>query len=154
MVAATGVANRANQEDEVGVENLRTSDFTAGQTDGPDLQGVAVTGSGTGVYTFDEAVVADTGNTATNVVENELFLDLADGTRLQCTAATVGGASSNQVTCSSYTVLVSGGGTATAAQVASAVLGEVDDGAVRDSSGNLNPEGAEVTTGSTGTPRT
>jgi hypothetical protein len=90
---------------------------------------------------------------ATNVVEDRLFLVLADGARLQCTAATVGGSGGNTVTCTSYVVVIQDGGQATAAQVASAVLGTVDDGAVRDSAGDTNPEGAEVTSGGTGTPR-
>ncbi len=161
---ATTVA-LTNEQDEVGQANTTATDGgqTAGRTDNPDLTGVSLAqgtnqfGSQTGfqaTYTFDEAV--DTTPTA-----GGFFLYLADGTRLFGTNCTTGtttsgsGQNNNTVTCSAFDV--AGGTTdATSAQIGSAVLGTVDSGAVTaldntTQNAGSNPEGAEFTSGGTGT---
>jgi len=144
-----------NRDDEVGVTNAAATTITPGRTGAPDLTGVALAG-GTGgafdparaIYTFDEDITAAT---AAN-----LYLFLASGTRLTCTAPIVvasGGAAgtNNTVTCSSFTG-VSPDPAVAQTQIKSAVLGTVDAGAVTPADGGpSNPIGAEATTGGTGT---
>ncbi len=153
---------RPNEEDEVGVANQQQSPSqTPGMTDDPDLTGVSLAqgtnqfGQQTGftaTYTFDEAV-----NPVAAGNEDLFFLYLADGTRLtgsDCDTGTTTsgtGQNNNTVTCTTFT-----GGTGTAAQqnqqLGSAVLGTVDNGAVTAVGDNgTNPEGAEFTSGGTGT---
>jgi putative cell wall-binding protein len=139
---------QTNEQDEVGVANTATAPSqTAGRTEGPDLTGVAlattqdVFNTVTGVeatYSFDEDVTVNGAGL--------FYLFLADGTRLDGTNCTVGGTeeTDNTVTCTFA-------GTADDRdQALDATLGTVDFGAVTDGA-NLNPEGAEFTTGGTGT---
>ena len=172
--AVTDVAgtNPANQADEVGVANSAATTLTPGRTGAPDLVSVALSSTTSGfstvwtaVYTFDEALAADV--TAAGVAP-QLFLHLADGSRLACQAAGVvigsgtNGLTTSQVACSSY-AFVDGTpdqsgtntGPATAAQVGASVLGTVDQlatpvvGNLADTADNYTPEGAEVTSGGT-----
>lgn len=153
-----------NERDEVGVTNTQaTPGRTPGQTAAPQLtavalnQGVDQFGNPTGfraTYTFDEAVQL-------TVDATKFYLYLADGTRLTATDCArvnttadtppqpAGTAGRDQVRCTGY-----GLPAATAsATIGSAVLGTVDNGAVLAAdNGQTNPEGAERTTGGTGTP--
>ncbi len=146
-----------NEQDEVGVANAQT---TAGQTPGqinaPELRSVALSvgtdifNNPTGfqaLYTFDEPITV-----AVNAGDFKLLL--ADGTILTATtctrvaanAAPPGTAGENQVRCTAY-------GAATSAQVGAATVGTVGyAGVVAVDDGKFNPEGAERTTGGTGTP--
>jgi hypothetical protein len=172
-VTAVAGTNLANLDDEVGVANPTATTSTPGVTGAPDLTGVALSSSTVGfvttwtaTYTFDEALGAVT----TAGVAPQLFLHLADGARMVCTAAgnvTIGtglnGLTTSQVACNGFT-FVDGApdqsgtntGPATAAQIGSTVLGTVDRtgaaGTLQDAGGNFTPEGAEITTGGTGTP--
>jgi putative cell wall-binding protein len=158
---ATTVA-LTNEQDEVGVENtIAGTSRTPGLTEDPDLTGVALaqptgtdpfgnptTGDFQATYTFDEAV------TVTPIAGN-FFLYQADGTRLVATDCATGDATAeenNTVTCTAYNVAGTSGTAATSEQVGEATLGTVDNGAVTsvDDAGT-NPEGAEFTTGGTGT---
>ena len=113
----------------------------------------------------DAAAGGNSNGTVEDVMLAGLHLYTADGIRLDCaslglpTATAVLGArasdAQDDVTCTSYVV----GGTATAAtaaQVQSAVVGTNDYGAVDDEAagGDTSPEGAALTTGGNGTPRT
>lgn len=160
VIVTSGTPGRVNRDDEVGVTNSTIGGQTPGSTAGPDLTGVALSTSTDAlgntsfraVYTFDENV--DT------PVTGEFFLYLADGTRLTCTNAVVGTAPGsgtgtqtglNTIVCTAYNI-TSGpsAGTATSAQIGSAKIGTVDDGAVNASDGGPdNPEGAAATTGGT-----
>jgi hypothetical protein len=113
------------------------------------------------VYTFDQAIAATVGPPATPDM-TKFFLYLADGSRMICTGPlTLGtglnGLTTSQVACSGYTFDdgppdQSGTytGAATAAQIGSAKLGTVDNGAVTALTGGVtNPEGAATTTGGT-----
>jgi putative cell wall-binding protein len=151
----------ANEQDEEGVANTATtSGQTPGRTDAPDLVSVSLsqttttdafgnvtTGDFEATYTFDEDV------TVTTVTDFKLYL--SDGTMLVASACALTAPTGDQVqedvdnsvTCTAYT-------NATSDQVGSAVLGTVDDGAVTEEGGTLtNPEGAEFTSGGTGTPQ-
>ena len=159
-VSSTTTPAVLNQQDEVGVANTSTeAGQTPGRTADPDLTGVALSqgtdqfNNPTGfraTYTFDEAV------DATPVV-GEFMLYLADGTQLiaqDCTTGTVltgTGQNNDTVTCTSFRA-AGAGSNATSATVGAAVLGTVDNGAVDAlADGDDNPEGAEFTTGGTGT---
>jgi hypothetical protein len=143
----TTTSPRPNQEDEVAVENPAGSRST-----GPELVAVAYTASTDGfrlTYTFDEDVdVADS---------TKLRLYLADGAQLTCGSgvATAGTteATDNTVTCTSYNQEGSAGA-ATAELVQRAVLGAVDNGAVRGQgttgTADENPEGAVAMSGGSG----
>jgi len=173
---------QTNRNDEAAATNAPTGQAgtVSGRTSAPDLVGVALSAAGTfnnqfqATYTFDEAI--------DEVNEGRLFLHLADGTRLQCTAATEGATSTSTpnnttITCTTYIVVSGpgagtggtiGAGPASNAQVGSATLGTADDGAVVEQGAVItpgvppapntpaqpntaNPEGAELTTGGTGT---
>jgi putative cell wall-binding protein len=118
------------------------------------------------------------GGNSTGTAQNTLVLGLhaytSDGIRLTCTSlanslgndATVQGArnedTDNTIACTNFNVVGTGGtdvagGAATATQIRSIVVGTVDYGAVDDESttgADTSPEGAEIATGSTGTPAT
>jgi len=180
VFAAAG-SNRPNEEDEFGATNTTVSSITPGKTVGPDLISVAIVQTkntfgtltaASAVYTFDRAIL--TGSTAGN--ESQFLLYTSDGTRLICNGgAVVEGTGSNGLTTSqamctgySYDFVTNGTGNnflgnpesptqnpsgVQPAQIASATLGTVDNCAVTDTSttGFCNPEGAEATTGGTGT---
>jgi len=159
----------SNEADEVG--QASTSGSTTGQTPGrtaaPDLTDVTIAratsdifgneGEYQATYTFDEdAVVLD---------ETKFYLYLANGTRLVAATCDEGTAETtdNTVVCSDYDVATPGGTEATSAQIGSAVLGTVGADAVANqqnadtsttatAGSERNPEGAEPTTGGTGTP--
>jgi hypothetical protein len=159
---ATTVA-LSNEQDEVGVANtLAGTVQTPGRTQDPDLTGVALIqgeattdqfgnvtpGTFQATYTFDEPV------TATPAV-GEFSLYLADGTQLVATTCATGtvttgtGQNDNTVTCTAFTI---GANAATSVQIGNATLGTVDNAAVAAlDAGGVNPEGAELTTGGTGT---
>lgn len=170
-VAAVAGTNMANGPDEVGVANPTATTVTPGRTAAPDLTGVALSSTTVGfittwtaTYTFDEALGA--GTTAAGVAP-QLFLHLADGSRLACTGlanVTIGnglnGLTTSQVSCNNFTFVAGQAGTnigpATPAQIGSAVLGTVNQfaptaaGQLADAGGTFTPEGAERTTGGTG----
>jgi hypothetical protein len=153
-----------NQHDEEGVANTSTIPAqTPGRTADPDLVSVTLSQRADqfgnlqefrATYTFDEAV--QTAPTA-----SEFSLYLADGTILLgsvCTTApTTSGANQNNttVTCTEFDGVATGTTNgAQSARIGSATLGTVDNLAVRAlDNGDTNPEGAERTTGGTGTPR-
>jgi hypothetical protein len=146
-----------NAPDEVGVTPTTsgtTTTLTPGRTAGPDLVSVALTvtrdafGAVSGVtatYTFDEAVTAP--------VNTKFFLYLNDAanSKATCGTATAGATATStpnntQVVCTGFT------GAPSLTALAGAVLGTVDDTAVTAAdAGPSNPEGAEPTTGGTGT---
>jgi putative cell wall-binding protein len=147
-------SGRPNQEDEVGIATTLTS----GRTDGPDLIAVRIevratdpfTGEPTEydvVYVFDEAL---TGGVLTTANANRFRLWRADGTPFTCAAATAAAgteAGTGAVRCSAFEA------EAAPTLIGSGVLGTVDDNAViAGDAGPSNPEGAEPTTGGTGTP--
>ena len=153
----TGAADD-NLPDEAGVANSSTgASQTPGRTAAPDLTAVALSdrtsgGFGTVIgtyatYTFDEVVDGI-------VAEGDFALYLANGTRLSPVAASceigpaAGTADDNTVRCA----FAPGGTPVSNSYAKAAVVGAVDDGAVDDAAGTLNPEGAEFTTGGTGTP--
>jgi putative cell wall-binding protein len=165
-----------NEQDEVGVANtVAGTTQTSGRTDDPDLTSVSLAqseattdefgnptpGTFQARYTFDEAVARTTvgDNVNAPATTGDFFLYLADGTRLVATNCTVGTTTTgadrndNTVTCTTFDVADGTGTDATSEQVGSATLGTVDDGAVAsaDADGGTNPEGAEFTTGGTGT---
>jgi hypothetical protein len=157
---AEAAANRVDEEGAAG--STATAGRTAGRTAGPDLTGVSLA-QGTdafnnpsgfrATYTFDEDVA---------LVNGTLFrLYQANGTSFTPSGCTVGDteATDNTVTC---TTVVAPAGATVSATIGSAVLGTVLQGAVGGvasesltvggaSNGELNPEGAELTTGGTGT---
>lgn len=160
-----------NQQDEEPVTSVNSVGAREpGFTDDPDLTGVALTrpttsdpfgnetqGDYRATYTFDEAFQS-------SPIANRFLLYLADGTRLVATTCATGtttsgtGQNNNTATCTAYRVdtdadgvLETGEPNATSAQVGSAVLGAVDNGAVTAFDGGTNPEGAKPTTGGTGT---
>lgn len=158
-LTVTTVANDSDEEGVTGTTGVAAQ--AAGRTAGPDLTGVALSRSGgtTGdfraTYTFDEDV--------TTAVPGNFFLYLADGTPLVATtcAAQTGDDDDNTVICTAFS---DEGTAATSEQVGSAVLGTVDDTAVlsrndansgaapaTDTDPARNVEGAEPTTGGTGT---
>jgi putative cell wall-binding protein len=171
-VSGTNDLNLDNQEDEVGVANERTTSTTAGETASPQLTDVTLsqttttdafgnttTGDFQATYTFDEDVV--------DIADNNFFLYQADGTRLVATNCAAGSTeeTDNTVTCTAFAVDTAGGAVATSEQVGDATLGTVDNGAVADQNpatgpgtgtaatagSETNPEGAEFTSGGTGT---
>lgn len=172
--AATGDTTRQNEADEEGVTNPRTDVRTAGRTANPDLTGVAIendtgTGNPQAIYTFDEDVdLVGTG-------DDSFYLLLSSGVRLVCTdgeATNPTGDDQDQtIRCGEYAVANADGtpsaDLASDDQVRSAVAGSVDDDAVIGEDDTLeqgfgtfvtdtafgNPEGAELTTGGTGTPQ-
>lgn len=144
-----GAIARGNQEDEVAVANANV--FTTGasneRTAGPDLIGVRINtlrdvfGTVTGAsatYTFDRAISGDP-------VEADFRLVLANGVILMaennsCTIPVSSTNASTTVTCIDYD-----DSTNQQSQVAAAVVGTVDDGAVNSFTGGfINPEGAEI----------
>jgi putative cell wall-binding protein len=156
------------QEDEVGVQNDFITGRTSGETTGPQLTAVALTndtdatGTVIGIratYTFDEDVDL--------VTPGFFYLVQADGDRFFATNCTNPASATNEDTdntvfCTEFS------GVAAASEVAelgSAVVGTVDFGAVTEEGGSnvipalpaqntqLNPEGAELATGTTGTPQ-
>jgi hypothetical protein len=159
-VTTSGGGSLPNRADELGIAGAGQTG-TPGSTDGPDLVSVALATSGSGAsqvttatYTFDEDLNAAVGASA----PARFHLYLSNGTLLTCSGTfgstfVVGssGAAQRTVTCSSFTVA---GAAATAAQVASAVLGAVDYQAVEDADAGTryNPEAGVRTTGGTGTP--
>ena len=147
-VIQAGGSNLANQEDEEAVANPRTLGITAGLTTGPDLTSVSVASNGSAVYTFDE-------NLTPRITFTALRLYRADGTLLTCQTGSL--SSQRTVTCTAFTVndptLGGAPRPAQPSEVQSAVLGAADNSAVQDSGGRPNPEGAERTGGSTGTPQ-
>lgn len=139
----------ANEQDEVGVASaVPVAGLTPGATAAPELRAVALNaatgtfGSFTATYTFDEAVAPAPIDAA------DFYLYLGDGTRLQATACAQSG--TQAVTCSTY--VTGTGAAATSTQIGNAVVGTVNNGAVVDLTGLANPEGAEPTSGGTGTP--
>ena len=163
--AQTGTADRVNDDDEVGVANdqVRTTGRIPGATAGPDLTGVNITSGASGsalvTFSFDEDIAGlpaglPAGNPASPSGTSRLFLLQGDGTRLVCTAAS---AAAGAATCTAFAFTNDAGAatmvTANDAQVRNAVVGSVDDGAVTPQDGGpSNPEGAEASTGGTGTP--
>lgn len=163
-VTEAGGTNRPNQQDEAGISNVGTgptTTTTSGRTAAPDLIAVSVerttdqfgtTSGGQVRYTFDEDVAAP--------VAAEFSVVEADGTIRTGTAATVG---TTEDTDSQVIVTFAG---ATTEAILRSVLGTVDDGAVADQAtgtgpgetvaaapgDDRNPEGAQLATGSTGTP--
>jgi hypothetical protein len=149
--------------DEVGVAGQTTVTRTPGFTSGPNLQSVSLAQFANpfggqqyrATYTFDEAVTVQS--------QTAFRLYHADGTRLTSTSCALEGATApanTRVVCTGYNVTVATtGGPATApatsAQIGSATLGTVIEGAVWGTGANVadrNPEGSRVTTGGTGTP--
>jgi putative cell wall-binding protein len=167
-VTAAAGANNVNAFDEISSVASGTT-VTPGTTAGPDLTGVLVVktnnafgdlASASVLYVFDSSITA--GATA-----SKYFLHLSDGARMVCNVILTTAASSaipaNSALCSTAAggfTFVDGSpdqsgtntGVATAAQVASGILGSVDNGAATDSSARPNPEGAKVTAGGNGTP--
>lgn len=153
VLAADNAA--ANEQDEVGVAGVApVAGLTPGATTAPELRAVALNaatgtfGSFTATYTFDEPIAPAA------IVPGDFYLYLGDGTRLVATgcaqtgpAGTIGASS---VTCTTYNTAA--GAAATSTQIGNAVVGTVDDGAVVDLTATPNPEGAEPTSGGTGTP--
>ena len=161
-VAEAAGTTRGNEVDEEALSNpgAPASTTVSGRTDGPDLIAVAVerttnqfgtTTGGQVRYTFDEDVFSATDATRFSLVE-------ADGTiRRGVGAGTVGTTedTDNQV-------VVTFGADVTTEAILRSVLGTVDDGAVvGQASGtgatavtgtDRNPEGAQLATGTTGTP--
>jgi hypothetical protein len=160
--AVFDLQNLGNQDDEVAVAPAASGGTSAGRTSGPDLTAVrnedaSIPGFVTArrlVYVFDE----DTFDTVTD--PTRLIAYTADGIRMTCTGAANISPSDqtqrpeetdNEVACTGFTLAT--GGAATVAQIAAAVLGAVDNGAVTEETGALtNPEGSVPTTGGTGTP--
>ena len=172
-VTATNVVADVNEQDEVGVTGTAvggTDGRTRGRTAAPDLTSVTIArgpsttdafgnvtqGAFQATYTFDGDVdlVSETGF--------NLYLASATADALTSTDCAVGtGAAGpadddnfdNTVVCTTFA-----GGTGTAAeqnaQLGSAVLGTVEEDAVNGQGAATvgNPEGAEITTGGTGTP--
>jgi hypothetical protein len=150
----TGAVTPSNDPDEAGVANTTTgASQTAGKTAAPDLTGVAlsdkkdafdVVTATYATYTFDEVVATKT--------DAKYFLYLADGTKLTAVACTIGPAAGtaddNTVRCE----FAPGGTPVSATYAKAATVGAVDDQAAADAAGTLSPEGAENTTGGTGTP--
>ena len=148
--SSTGQTNR---DDEAAATNAPTGSqgTTAGRTSAPDLVSVALGTTGTfgnqyqATYTFDEAI--------DEVDQSRLFLHLADGTRLQCTAATEGASSTSTpnnttITCTAYNVISGPGagtggtvgtGPASNTQIGDATLGTADDGAVVEQGAVITP---------------
>ena len=151
---ATLVHNEPDEEAAAPTTGGTATTQDPGSTLLPDLTAVTLvlgtdpfgnTGTYLARYTFDRALtsVASAG---------EFQLYLADGTRLVATSCTLGASatttpSNSQVDCNAFTGVTA----ATSAQIGSAVLGTVDNGAVNSAAGS-NPEGGAVTTGGTGTP--
>lgn len=158
--AVTGAAATTNQKDEVAVTNATAQNVVPGKTAAPDLTGVEVKAAtgfspATATFTFDQNVEPG----AANIDEADFNLYTATGVRFeaaagQCFRGTALGADSASpspsVTCAFGAV----GDSATNSNVINAVLGTVEQGAVQDDTNTAltNPEGAERTTGGTGTP--
>jgi len=188
--AVTGSnTNLQNRQDEEGVSNPNTFTQTPGRTAGPDLTQVNLVQGLTGfsttftaIYTFDAQIAAGGGlasnnptgpagaGSLTTAQSNRFKLYLSDGSQLICQQAvttnfaTASALSGSQVACQNYAFGAGQAGTnagaATAAQIGSATLGTVDDGAVFNATSataggtvQTNPEGAEPTQGGTGTPQ-
>jgi hypothetical protein len=150
----------------VGVTPARagSSSRTPGAVAAPELRAVVLATStnalgvvsATATYTFDQAIGAAVTFTADQSAAFNLYL--ADGTLLNasaCAVPTNALATNTQVVCSAFVSTTAAqntnNGGATAANIASAVLGTVERGAVTGTtaSGNTNPNpiGAEPTTG-------
>jgi putative cell wall-binding protein len=164
-VASSSGTNPPNRVDEVAAAATSTT-VAPGSTAGPDLTNVTIvkTNNAFGqvsavsvLYTFDSNI------TSTTAV-SKFFLHLADGSRMVCGTAVLTTASSssipaNTAVCSTsvagYTYVTGQAGTHTGSasldEIASGVLGSVDNGAVQDASANPNVEGAKVAAGG-GTP--
>ena len=153
--AANNQTARSNEQDEAGIAGTTVTTGTArtpGRTAGPDLMGVALTQRTTGsfntvaganaTYTFDEDI------TTANPVEASFQVYLADGTVLSPTLCEVGpatGTDDDDTVVCQFT-----GPEGNVAQAQAATLATVLAGAVTDGT-TTNPEGAEFTSGSTGT---
>jgi len=174
----TDTSPNTNDADEVGVSPSGSASAGADRTSGPDLVSVKVNSAtspfGTVThnvtYTFDEDTAdASADAAAADVNVPALFhLYLSDGIALNCKATTGFASSSltsgsatlaardedhdNTITCYSYVVTV-GGAAATDTQVASAVVGTVDQFAADDETTGQqgSPEGAALVEGTTGT---
>lgn len=157
--------NAANAQDEVGVADPTPDDRVPGETAAPQLVSVALAQPDDpfgnpddfeATYTFDEDVEL--------FFTFQYYLYQADGARLQATTCTAGADDAtttdddDTITCSAYNIVNTPPGTPGAADsddIGAAVLGTVDEGAVFDDTFTfINPEGAEPTTGGTGTPTT
>jgi hypothetical protein len=152
-----------NRNDEEGVANTSTTPGqTPGRTDAPDLTAVTISRQASDsfgnpgrfqvAFTFDEDVVV--------VDPAKFFLYQSNGTRFTPANCTVGGTedTDNVVTCAAAD-------DAASTAISTAVLGTVDDGAVANQNTGTgpgtgtgatagterNPEGAERTTGGSGT---
>ena len=169
VVEAAG-SNRPNEADEEGISNVgvgTTTNNVSGRTVGPDLIAVAVerTTDAFGVtngarvrYTFDEDVA-----TAAVVDVTKFFLYEANGALV--TGATGAAIGTTEDTDNQVVVSYTSGSTVTE-PVLRAILGTVNDGAVFNQvaptgtpagtgtpGSATNPEGAQLATGTTGTPR-
>jgi len=163
-VTATASPNtdKTNETDEMGAIAPAGAANQAGVTNGPDLTAVALAaGPGTfsdvevGAYLFDENVLAG----SEDGDASDFHLYEGNGDRLTCqsinsnTDAGFEAAPDNAVVCAAYTFDGEGQhnpGVATNAEIKSAVLGTVEEGAVTDSGGNVNPIGAKPTAGGNG----
>ena len=166
-VSVTDAANTTGEQDEVGVANPSQTSRTPGQTSGPQLTAVALDqgtdefNNPTGfraTYTFDEAIGTAGQNDAVGLTPGNFFLYQADGTILTATTCTRVGATATagatQVRCTAFagypaSVVTPG---QQSAYIGSSVLGTVAFNAITDTSAQPNPEGAEFTSGGTGTP--
>lgn len=138
------------------VAGTGTAATAAGTVDAPQLTAVSLT-KGTDpfsnttylvTYTFSQAL-ATTGFTPGDF---HLYQGDATGTQVNPTSCAVSTTANTTVTC-----LATSSTTPTATTVGTTVLGTVDAGAVTGAattSGHTNPEGAQATTGGTGTPAT
>jgi putative cell wall-binding protein len=153
-----------NASDAIGFAGT-SSTVSPGRTAGPDLTAVALSaitdvfGNNTGwaaLYTFD--------STATSVLtvnQSGFHLYLADGTRYTSTTCAggtgaVGSTALNTVRCTVFINAATGAAISAAAPntLQGAVLGTNEASAVTDPGTSLvSPEGAAVTTGGNGTPR-
>jgi hypothetical protein len=170
-VASASGTNPPNRADEVASSATSTT-VAPGATAAPDLTGVLIakTNNSFGQLATTSVLYSFDSNITSTVDVTKLFLHLSDGSRLVCIGfvTTTGGTVAfglgsgnsavppNSAACVAYTFVAGQAGTnsgsATAAQVATGVLGTVNNGAVVDASGNQTPEGAKVTAGSNGTP--
>jgi len=162
-VTETSAAKAANAADEFAEAYPGHTVFSPGVTDGPLLASVTINTPASAVtvtYVFDQDLQPPTNGMMSSASVAEFSLFDADGTQLQCQAATqaTGGApgTNNTVTCTQFLVIIAGGGTATGSQISQAVVGTVDHAAVTNSNGAdptvPNPEDAVLAAGGSGTP--
>jgi putative cell wall-binding protein len=151
---AETTGGRTNQEDEVGVANTTTEPSrAAGRTAAPDLTGVALeartdafgnTEGVTATYTFDENVAL--------IDQTDYQLYKAGGELLNPASCETGLAATPGDNTDDNTVICQFTNANDPGEALAATLGTVDDGAAIDGESNASPEGAEFTTGGTGTP--